>query len=70
MCIRDRYNEVSLPDNPSATNDVLGELITVLKQLSEDGIPASVVLSDLERKKKMRDRARRIGSKNRKKNQL
>ena len=65
-----KYNEVSLPDNPSATNDVLGELITVLKQLSEDGIPASVVLSDLERKKKMRDRARRIGSKNRKKNQL
>lgn len=65
-----KYNEVSLPDNPAATNDVLGELVTVLKQLSEDGIPASVVLSDLERKKKMRDRARRIGSKNRKKNQL
>lgn len=65
-----KYSEISMSDNPAATSDVLGELAAVLKQLSEYGIPASVVLSDLERKKKMRDRARRIGSKNRKKNQL
>lgn len=43
---------------------VLNRLASVLDRISTDGIPASVALSELEQKQQLRDRARRIGSKN------
>ena len=42
---------------------VMSELLALLMFLKENGIPAYVVLNELEKKQKLRDRARQIGSK-------
>lgn len=45
------------------TTDVLKELLDLLKSLKDDGIPASVVLSEVQRKQAMLLKSRKIGSK-------
>lgn len=42
---------------------IMAELLALLIFLKENGIPAYVVLSELEKKQELRDRARKIGSK-------
>lgn len=58
------------PPHASATKEqdqaspVLERLTRAIETLERDGVPADVVLTDLERKQKLRDRSRKIGSKN------
>ena len=48
----------------TATSDaILARLADTLESLQRDGINASVALTELERKQKLRDRSRRIGAK-------
>lgn len=42
---------------------ILARLADTLESLQRDGIPASVALTELERKQQLRDRSRRIGAK-------
>ncbi len=50
--------------NPNTSESaVMTELLALLSFLKENGIPAYVVLSELEKKQNLRDRARTIGSK-------
>ncbi|ERK40362.1 hypothetical protein HMPREF9135_0429 [Segatella baroniae F0067] len=52
------------PVPPSSSSDkVLERLIAVLDRISDEGIPASVALDELEQKQQLRDRSRRFGSK-------
>lgn len=56
------------PSTPSAatqsnSDEVLDRLTNVLSSIEKNGIPADVLLSDLERKTKLRNQARSIGSK-------
>ena len=51
---------VALSDDGISTLEHLDE---TLRSLQRDGIPASVALTELDRKRELRDRARKIGSK-------
>ena len=50
--------------SPSRIEKVLGGIESELAYIREYGIYSSVVLSDFERKQNLRDRSRKIGSKN------
>lgn len=43
--------------------ELLSRFLSVIERIERNGIPADVVLTDLERKQKQRDRSRKIGSK-------
>lgn len=45
------------------TSQILERLTRAIETLERDGVPADVVLTDLERKQKLRDRSRKLGSK-------
>lgn len=49
---------------PIELNTLLVRLSRAIETLTSDGVPASVVLSELERKQKQRNRSKAIGSKN------
>ena len=49
--------------NNDLEGSVISRLISAIERLERNGIPADVVLTDLERKQKLRDRSRKIGSK-------
>lgn len=57
---RDTADTVAIPDSGISTLEHLDE---TLRSLQRDGIPASVTLTELDRKRELRDRARKIGSK-------
>ena len=65
------------PAKPSATAPqtevadprLLTRLTTAIERLERNGVSASVVLTELERKQQLRNRARKIGSKRRMKNE-
>ena len=57
---RDTADTVAIPDSGISTLEHLDE---TLRSLQRDGIPASVALTELDRKRELRDRARKIGSK-------
>lgn len=44
-------------------SELLSRFLSVIERIERNGIPADVVLTDLERKQKQRDRSRKIGSK-------
>lgn len=44
-------------------NELINRLTSAIEHLEREGIQADVVLTELERKQKRRDRARMIGSK-------
>lgn len=48
---------------PAAGIDTLERLDETLRSLQRDGIPASVALTEIDRKRELRERARKIGSK-------
>lgn len=50
-------------DGPTHSDQVLEKLTVVLNSIEKNGISADVLLSDLDRKSKLRDQARSIGSK-------
>lgn len=59
----------SSPQNPNNSSAILppelmAKLARSIINLDEYGVPASVLLSDIERKAELRNRSRRIGSKN------
>lgn len=58
----DRYPSEYI--SPSRIEKVLGGIESELAYIREYGIYSSVVLSDFERKQNLRDRSRKIGSKN------
>ena len=62
-----RTSATSIPNTQSGTigldNTLVSRLISAIERLEHEGIPADVVLTDLERKQKQRDRSRKIGSK-------
>ena len=45
------------------SSPVLERFVQVIEKLERNGIPASVVLTELDRKQKLRDRSRKLGSK-------
>ena len=57
---RDTADTVTLSDDGISTLEHLDE---TLRSLQRDGIPASVTLTEIDRKRELRDRARQIGSK-------
>ena len=57
------------PNNPTPVSSgmdssLIERLATAIESLERNGISASVALTELERKQKLRDRSRKIGSKN------
>ena len=52
------------PFVPGKADDSQQRLINVLERLEKEGLSASVMLTDFEKKQSLRDRARKIGSKN------
>lgn len=57
-------NNASLPSPaPTRDSDVDKQLLMLLKQLSTEGVPAHVVLSEIEEKQQLRNRARNIARK-------
>ena len=52
-----------LPFSSGMDSKVMERLAIVLESIERDGIPASVALSELDRKQQLRDRSRKIGSK-------
>lgn len=62
-----RTSATSIPNTQSGTigldNTLVSRLISAIERLEREGIPADVVLTDLERKQKQRDRSKKIGSK-------
>ena len=56
-------NHPSPVPQSSSSDKVLERLIAVLDRISDEGIPASVALDELEQKQQLRDRSRRFGSK-------
>lgn len=62
-----RTSATSIPNTQSGTigldNTLVSRLISAIERLEREGIPADVVLTDLERKQKLRERSRKIGSK-------
>ena len=52
-----------LPFSSGMDSKVMERLAIVLESIERDGIPASVALSDFEKKQQLRDRSRKIGSK-------
>ena len=57
---------VPVPPAPSGTSlppRLMERLANAIIRIDEEGIPASVTLSELERKKELRNRSRKIGSK-------
>ena len=57
-------NELPEPAGTAVPVDLLVKMYALLEDLQHNGVSASVMLSDFERKQKLRDRARKIGSKN------
>lgn len=55
--------EVQSVARASYKDTLIERLTTVLDRISKDGIPSDVLLDDIERKQKLRDRARKFGSK-------
>lgn len=57
-------NNASLPyPAPTRDSDIDKQLLMLLKQLSTEGVPAHVVLSEIEEKQQLRNRARNIARK-------
>jgi hypothetical protein len=55
--------DAKMPVVPAAGIDTLERLDETLRSLQRDGIPASVALTEIDRKRELRERARKIGSK-------
>ncbi len=53
----------TLSPERAVSSTTMERLAAVLERLERDGIPATVALSELERKRQLRDRGRKIGSK-------
>ena len=60
---RRRGHEAQPPALPSLGMETLERLDDTLRSLQRDGIPASVALTEIDRKRELRDRARKIGRK-------
>lgn len=58
-----RPADAKTPAMPAAGIDTLERLDETLRSLQRDGIPASVALTEIDRKRELRERARKIGSK-------
>ena len=63
-----RMPDTPQPTRPTPVQEASGyglmeRLASAIERLERNGIPADVVLTDLERKQKLRDRSRKIGSK-------
>ena len=56
-------HSATTPQNEAADPRLLNRLTTAIERLERNGVSASVVLTELERKQQLRNRARKIGSK-------
>ena len=61
--ITNQQSKSVTPQTSDITSPVLERFIRVIENLERNGIPASVVLTELDRKQKLRDRSRKLGSK-------
>lgn len=61
--ITNQQSKSVTPQTGDMTSPVLERFIRVIENLERNGIPASVVLTELDRKQKLRDRSRKLGSK-------
>lgn len=52
-----------LPSSNNDNNVVIQKILTLLQKLNDEGIPASVALTDIDRAQQLRDKSRKIGSK-------
>ena len=60
-----KYNVPAASNTPSGIGEteLFERLATAIERLERNGVPASVALTELERKQQLRNRARKIGSK-------